>query len=92
MNGMQNNTFPEKEQATDLLSAEKFLAGNYNSFLLECATPEMVQCLSSLLRDTHDMQQSLFHDMQSRGWYPVTKAEDTNVNQTKSKFSANVTQ
>lgn len=91
MNGMQNNSFSEKEQMTDLLSAEKFLAGNYNSFLLESATPEMVRCFSGLLSDTHTMQQTVFHEMQSRGWYPVTKAEDTKINQTKQKFTASVT-
>lgn len=91
MNGMQNNTFAEKEQITDLLSAEKFLASNYNSFLLESATPEMVRCFSTLLSDTHNMQQNIFQEMQTRGWYPVTKAEDTKINQTKQKFTANVT-
>ena len=91
MNGTQNNTFPEKEQITDLLSAEKFLAGNYNSFLLESATPEMVRCFSTLLTDTHTMQQTIFNEMQSRGWYAVTKAEDTKVNQTKQKFTAAIT-
>jgi spore coat protein CotF len=88
MNGMQNSIFPEKEQITDLLSAEKFLAGNYNSFLLESATPEMVRCFSSLLADTHTMQQTIFNEMQERGWYAVTKAEDTKLNQTKQKFTA----
>lgn len=91
MNGMQNTQFSEKEQITDLLSAEKFLAGNYNSFLLESATPEMVRCFSGLLTDTHNMQQTVFHEMQSRGWYAVTKAEDSKVAQTKQKFTASVT-
>lgn len=91
MNATQNSTFPEKEQITDLLSAEKFLAGNYNSFLLESATPEMVRCFSSLLSDTHNMQQTIFNEMQERGWYAVTKAEDTKINQTKQKFTACVT-
>jgi len=90
MNGMQQNTFPEKEQITDLLSAEKFLSGNYNSFLLESATPEMVRCFTTLLSDTHTMQQTIFAKMQERGWYDTPKAEDTKVNQAKQKFSASV--
>lgn len=88
---MQNQAFTEKDQITDLLSAEKFLASNYNTFLAECATPEMVRCLSALLADTHGMQQTVFHEMEAKGWYPVTKAEDAKVNQTKSKFAANTT-
>ena len=91
MNGMQNSIFPEKEQITDLLSTEKLLAGNYNTFLLESASPQVVRCLTSLLSDTHTMQQTIFNEMQSRGWYAVTKAEDTKVNQTKQKFTAAIT-
>ena len=87
---MQNQGFMEKEQITDLLSAEKFLASNYNAFLAECATPEMVRCLSSLLNDTHTMQQTVFHEMAAKGWYPVTKAEDAKVNAAKAKFEQGV--
>ena len=87
---MQNQVFSEKEQITDLLSAEKFLAGNYNTFLAECATPEMVRCLSALLNDTNAMQQTVFHEMAAKGWYPVTKAEDAKVNATKAKFEQSV--
>ena len=87
---MQNQGFMEKEQITDLLSAEKFLASNYSAFLAECATPEMVRCLSSLLNDTHTMQQTVFHEMAAKGWYPVTKAEDAKVNATKAKFEQSV--
>lgn len=90
MNGMQNRTFPDKEQITDLLSSEKLLAGNYNTFLLESASPEVVRCLTSLLSDTHAMQQTVFGEMQTRGWYPTPKAEDTKVNQAKQKFSTAV--
>ena len=86
-----NTVFSDKEQITDLLSAEKFLAGSYNTFLLECATPEMVRCLSSLLSDTHDMQGQVFHTMQARGWYPTPKAEEQKINQTKQQFSTAIT-
>lgn len=91
MSTAQNTTFSDKDQMTDLLSAEKFLAGSYNTFLLECATPEMVRCLSSLLDDTHGMQQQIFHTMQSRNWYQTPKAEDTKITATKQQFSASVT-
>ena len=90
MNGMENCAFNEKEQMTDLLSLEKYRAGNYNSFALEAATPEMVSCLGELLTDTHRMQQQLFAEMNSRGWYPVTKAEDNKVMQAKQKFAVSV--
>ena len=87
---MEQCQFTEQDRATDLLQTEKYLAGCYNSYLLEAATPEVKQCLSGLLNDTHSMQQRLFEDMNSRGWYPVTKAEDQKVMSAKQKFSAKV--
>ena len=87
---MEQCQFTEQDRATDLLQTEKYLAGCYNSYLLEAATPEVKQCLSGLLNDTHSMQQRLFEDMNSRGWYPVTKAEDQKVMSAKQKFAAKV--
>ena len=88
---MEQCGFNDKEQMTDLLQSEKYLAGSYNSYLLESATPEMTRCLSGLLNDTHSMQQQLFGDMNSRGWYPVTKAEEQKVTAAKQKFGTMVT-
>ena len=87
---MEQCQFNEQDKATDLLQSEKYLAGCYNSYLLEAATPEVKQCLCGLLNDTHSMQQRLFEDMNSRGWYPVTKAEDQKVTQAKQKFAMKV--
>lgn len=85
---MENCTFAPKEQMQDLLQSEKYLASSYNSFLMEAATPEVVQALTSLMGDTLQMQQQLFREMNSRGWYPVTKAEDVKLDGAKQKFSA----
>ena len=92
MESSQSNNFSQREYAMDLLCTEKHLAAQYNAFLAECATPEMVQCLGELLADTHTLQQGLFQEMNSRGWYPVTKAEDQKLQQTKQKFAYTVTQ
>ena len=89
---MQQCTLNEKEQMSDLLQSEKYLTGCYNSYLLECATPEMMRCLSGLLNDTHSMQQQLFGEMNSRGYYPVTKAEDQKLNTVKQQFSVKISQ
>ncbi len=89
---MEQCTFNEKDQMTDLLQGEKYLAGSYNSYLLESATPEITRCLSGLLNDTHSMQQQLFGEMNSRGFYPVTKAEDQKLNTVKQQFCTKVSQ
>lgn len=88
MSCMQNCNMGEKEHMQDLLSYEKFLCGNYCAFLSEAATPEVLRCLQQILTETHNMQQQLFQEMNSRGFYPVTKAEDQKVAQAKQKFCA----
>ena len=91
MNCNMNCGFGDKERSTDLLQREKHLAGVYNSSLLEAATPEVVSCLKELLGDTCSMQQQLFQDMNARGWYPVTKAEEQKINQIKQQNAVAVT-
>ena len=86
----QNAAFGEKEQITDLLFSEKYLTEVYNTYLLECATPEVMRSLGELLVDTHSAQQHLFEEMNSRGWYPVNKAPDQKLQSSKQKFSAKV--
>ena len=91
MNNLQNNTtFGEKEQMHDCLDTEKYLIGMYQSALTEAATPEVIQTLTDLLTEAFRMQQQLFREMNSRGWYPVTKAEDQKFSQAKKKFGAAV--
>ena len=88
MNEKENAAFGDKEQMSDLLLGEKYLTGVYNTFLCECATPELTRCLSTLLSETHTMQQQTFAEMNSRGWYPVEKAEETKLQKAKNKFMA----
>lgn len=87
---MENTQFCNKTATNDFLMSEKHLTAMYNTFLLECATPEMIRCLSELLGDTHNIQQHIFEEMNSRGWYPVTKAQENKIQQTKTKFAPKV--
>ena len=88
---MQNTTLSDKEYMADLLLTEKHLASEYSTFLSEAATPEVVQTLSSLLSDTHTAAHALFEQMNTRGWYPVTKAEEQKISETKQKFCCTLT-
>ena len=91
MSCMQNNcSFGEKERMHDCLDTEKYLIGMYQTALTESATPEVVQTMTDLLGDSFRMQQQLFREMNSRGWYPVTKAEEQKIAQMKQKFAASV--
>ena len=91
MNCANNNcTFGEKEQMHDCLNTEKYLISMYNTALTEAATPEVVQTVTELLSDNYRMQQQLFREMNSRGWYPVAKAEEQKITAAKQKFGTAV--
>lgn len=77
----------EKELMTDLLSSEKFLTGVYNTYCCEAATSNVKSTLMSLLQDVHRMQEEIFGEMSSRGWYQLEKAEEQKLNSEKQKFS-----
>ena len=77
----------EKEMMTDLLSSEKFLTGVYNTYCCEAATSNVKSTLMSLLQDVHRMQEEIFGEMSSRGWYQLEKAEEQKLNSEKQKFS-----
>ena len=91
---METNTcasLNEEQKLTDLLSSQKFLTGVYNSYCCEASTGAVRNCLSSILEDEHRIQEEIFNQLNSHGWYPLETAEDTKLNQTKQKFSQAVT-
>lgn len=87
MNGCENCAFTDQEKMRDLLYSEKYLASTYNTAVTECATPEVLGTMTSLLEETHKMQQQVFREMNSRGWYPVTPAEQKEIDKISNKFA-----
>ena len=87
-----NPTFGDQQKLTDLLSSQKFITGVYNTYCCEAATPSIRSTLASVLQEEHRIQEALFDEMNSRGWYPVTRAEDTKLAGAKQKFASKVTQ
>lgn len=86
-----NQTMKEKELLTDLLCSQKFVTGVYNTYCNEASTPAMRSCLSSILQDEHRIQEEIFNEMSSKGYYKVEMAEETKLSAEKQKFSQNVT-
>lgn len=90
---MNNNSagamqsYCEQEMLTDLLSSQKFITGNYNSFANECATPAVKTDFMNILQEEHQIQNEVFCEMQKRGWYPTEAADQNKVNQAKQKYS-----
>lgn len=85
-----NNSKPmgDKEMLYDALVSQKFLSENYNSFANECATPNVKNGFMSILNEEHTIQNEVFCEMQSRGWYQVKPAEQQMIDQTKQKFQS----
>ena len=87
----QNKPFDDRATITDLLNSEKHMTGVYNTFLCETETASVRSCLSGILNDEHSMQESLFGEMKTRGWYTTEAADQSKLNQAKQKFAANTT-
>ena len=81
----------EQQKLNDLLSTQKFLTGAYNSYYCESATTAVKNCLSSILADEHRIQEEIFNEMNSRGYYPLEKAEENKINAAKQKFAQKAT-
>ena len=82
-----NQSFQEEQRLTDLLCSEKFLSGVYNTYCNEAATSAVRECLLTLLQDEHRMQEEIFNQMKSKGYYQVEMAEETKVTSAKQKFA-----
>ena len=85
-----NATIPmqDKDIMQDMLSTQKALTGDYNNYTNECAMPELRSEMLNILHDEHTIQAEVFTEMNKRGWYPTTPADQQMIQQAKQKFSA----
>lgn len=83
-----NTGFDEQARLMDMINSEKQMTSIYNTALCESETASVRNCLSSILGEEHSMQNELFMQMKSRGWYPTETAEQTKVDEAKQKFCA----
>lgn len=87
MNNNASTCFTEKEVLHDALEAQKHVTGMFNSYSNECANPQVRKVMLDILNDEHSIQFDVFNDMQKRGYYPVTPAQQDKVNQIKSTYA-----
>ena len=83
-----NVKFDEKQMLGDALNAQKFVTAIYNADVLESATPEVRRCLKGILDDEHSIQEEIFAEMSSRGYYAVEQAKEEKINETRQKYGA----
>lgn len=78
--------YDDKQMLTDVLTHQKFMTSNYNSYLNESATETVRATFTRLLGEEHDIQFEVWKEMNNRGFYPTTKAEQTKVDAAKGQF------
>ncbi len=87
MAAKQNMT--DREYMDDVLLTSKTLSNLYHSAVTESSTDEVHYSFKDVLNQSLEMQHHLFSIMQQKGWYAPEGAEQSKINQTKTKFSAN---
>ena len=86
MNNMTSGTLGDKETVNDLLSSQKYLSANLNTFAGECVCEQLRQDMLNILRDEHAIQAELFNEANARGWYPVKQAPPAEISTVRQKF------
>ena len=83
---MTQENFKDKDILKDLLGTQKYITSNYNSALVESATPAVKTCFHSILEDEHELQQQIFNIMHAKGLYPTPSAEEKKVSEAKQTY------
>ena len=87
-----NNSFTDKEIMDDILSSQKHITDVYNTFSNECVNQQLQNDMLNILKEEHNIQFSVFGEMQKRGWYNPCAAQAQMIDETKTKFENIATQ
>ena len=83
--------YDDKTIMEDMLSTEKFISGNYNTFANERAGKTAKNKLVKILNDEHDIQFKIFEAMSARGWYPTPAATRDKINRAVQMYAPSAT-
>lgn len=78
----------DKDIMEGILLTTKGVCDLYMHGTIESATPNVHAVFSSALDDTLCMQDSIYKQMASRGWYPSEQAQPQQLQQIKQKYAA----
>lgn len=76
----------DQEILTDVLTSQKQISGAYNTFGGECVHENLKSDFLTILQDEHNMQSGVFTQMQQRGWYQTPAAQQSKIDEAKTKF------
>lgn len=86
MNNSQKG-LTEQEIMKDLLLSEKHGTSICTSGITESSCTNLRQVLSQCEQNIFKSQEDVFNAMNKRGWYPTKKADSTDVQNAKNKYS-----
>lgn len=89
-NTTSSSNYGEKEVLNEALSTEKSSTGIYNTFVNECANPQLRSDLMQILNTTHKTQADIFNEMRNKGMYQLCQAEQQKISKAKQKYSQQV--
>ncbi len=84
---MNQQNFTDKEIMEDILSSQKLITDTYNTFTNECVSQQLRTDFMNILREEHNIQQAVYDQMKTRGWYAPEQAEKQKVSTAYTKFS-----
>ena len=71
----------------DILLLEKGACDLYMHGSIEASTQNINQAFKTALNDSLTMQDSIYKEMQSKGWYTADQAEQQKITELKDKFT-----
>ena len=80
------SSFTDKEIMDDILSSQKHMTDVYNTFSNECTNQQLQSDMLNILKEEHNIQFTVFSEMQKRGWYSPGAAQAQMISETKTKF------
>lgn len=84
---MNQQNITDKEIMEDILTSQKFIAGMYNTFTNECVNQRLRTDFLNILREEHNIQQSVYDQMKTRGWYSPSQADQQKISAAHTKYS-----
>ena len=84
---LKNTGITDKEIMEDILSSQKFISDVYNTFTNECVNQQLRTDFLNILREEHNIQQAVYDQMKTRGWYSPSQAEQQKISSALTKFS-----
>lgn len=78
----------DRDIMENLLLTTKGVCDLYMHGTLESTTTNVHQAFNTALNDSLCMQDNIYKEMQSHGWYATEQAQPQQINQLKQKFSS----